>query len=108
MESAPPRWRGILSGILQSGYSWGYLLAAVAARTILPNWGWRAMFWAGGAPALLALYVRFKVPESRAWEQHRTPNVKAILQVTAGYWKSFLYLTLLMTLMMFLSHGTQD
>src|SRR5713226_3709803 len=78
MESAPVRWRGILSGILQSGYSWGYLLAAIAARVILPNLGWRAMFWAGGAPALLALYVRFKVPESQAWEQHRAHNVGAI------------------------------
>jgi SHS family lactate transporter-like MFS transporter len=108
MESAPPRWRGMLSGILQSGYSWGYLLAAVAARTILPHWGWRAMFWVGGAPALLALYVRFTVPESKAWEQHRAHNVKAILNVAATYWKSFLYLIVLMTLMMFLSHGTQD
>jgi hypothetical protein len=31
MEAAPVRWRGILSGILQSGYSIGYLLAALAA-----------------------------------------------------------------------------
>ncbi len=64
MESAPPRWRGVLSGIVQSGYSMGYLLAAVAARLILPLspvWGWRAMFWAGGAPALLAFYIRSKV-----------------------------------------------
>src|SRR5215470_10395550 len=89
MESAPPRWRGMLSGILQSGYSWGYLLAAVAARAILPHWGWRAMFWVGGAPALLALYVRFKVPESQAWEQHRAHNVNAILHAAITYWKSF-------------------
>jgi len=108
MESAPLRWRGILSGILQSGYSCGYLLAAVAARVILPHLGWQAMFWAGGAPALLALYVRFKVPESRAWEQHRAQNVKVIFGAVATYWKSFIYLMLLMTLMMFLSHGTQD
>src|SRR5260370_38700431 len=108
MESAPVRWRGILSGILQSGYSWGYLLAAIAARLILPNLGWRAMFWAGGAPALLALYVRFKVPESQAWEQHRAHNVRAIFSAVATYWKSFIYLMLLMPLMMFLSHGTQD
>ncbi len=108
MESAPLRWRGILSGILQSGYSCGYLLAAVAARVILPHLSWRAMFWAGGAPALLALYVRFKVPESQAWEQHRAHNVKAIFGAVATYWKSFIYLMLLMTLMMFLSHGTQD
>jgi len=57
MESVPPRWRGILSGILQSGYSVGYLLAAVVARFVLPTWGWRPMFWLGGLPALLAFYI---------------------------------------------------
>src|ERR1700752_5404584 len=36
MEAAPTRLRGILSGILQSGYSIGYLLAALAARFVLP------------------------------------------------------------------------
>ncbi|HTC77462.1 MAG TPA: MFS transporter, partial [Terriglobales bacterium] len=108
MESAPTKWRGILSGIVQSGYSIGYLLAAVAARFILPNLGWRAMFWAGGAPALLAFYIRFRVRESEAWKQHRAPTVAAIVRTAGGHWKIFLYLVLLMTLMMFLSHGTQD
>jgi len=108
MESAPAKWRGILSGIVQSGYSIGYLLAAVAARFVLPAWGWRAMFWAGGVPALLALYIRFRVRESVAWEQHRAPTVGAIVRTATGHWKIFAYLVLLMTLMMFLSHGTQD
>jgi len=111
MESAPPRWRGVFSGILQSGYSIGYLLAAVAARFILPLspvWGWRAMFWAGGAPALLAFYIRSKVRESEAWKQHRAPSIGAIVRTATGHWKIFSYLVLLMTMMMFLSHGTQD
>jgi MFS transporter, SHS family, lactate transporter len=108
MESAPPRWRGILSGIVQSGYSIGYLLAAVASRFVLPVWGWRAMFWVGGIPALLAFYIRYRVKESEAWEQHRAPTVGAILQTASGHWKIFGYLVLLMTLMTFLSHGTQD
>jgi SHS family lactate transporter-like MFS transporter len=108
MESAPQKWRGILSGIVQSGYSIGYLLAAVAARFVQPAWGWRAMFWIGGAPALLAFYVRFKVRESEAWKQHRAPTVGAIVRTAAGHWRIFCYLVLLMTLMMFLSHGTQD
>ena len=108
MENAPAKWRGILSGIVQSGYSIGYLLAAVAARFILPTLGWRAMFWAGGVPALLAFYVRFKVRESEAWRQHRAPTVTAILRTASSHWKLFSYLVLLMTLMMFLSHGTQD
>src|SRR5262252_7894821 len=108
MESAPPKWRGILSGILQSGYSVGYMLAAVAARFVLPTLGWRAMFWIGGIPALLALYIRLRVRESEAWKQHRAPTVGAILKTASGHWKIFSYLVLLMTLMMFLSHGTQD
>jgi len=108
MESAPKKWRGVLSGILQSGYSCGYLLAALAARTVLPELGWRWMFWIGGAPALLALYIRTKVPESEAWKQHREHSFGAILRTVSGHWRQFLYLVLLMTLMMFLSHGTQD
>src|SRR5438552_5245978 len=108
MEAAPVRWRGILSGILQSGYSIGYLLAAIAARFLLPLWGWRPMFWIGALPALLALYIRTKVPESEAWKQHRAASTGEVLRVVAGQWRRFLYLVLLMTFMMFLSHGTQD
>ena len=108
MEAVPRRWRGIVSGALQSGYSIGYLLAAVAARLILPAWGWRAMFWTGAAPGLLAFYVLATVPESEAWRQHRGGNTRDILKVVAVNWKGFLYLVLLMTMMMFLSHGTQD
>jgi SHS family lactate transporter-like MFS transporter len=108
MEAAPTRWRGILSGILQSGYSIGYLLAALAARFILPAWGWRPMFWLGALPALLALYIRTKVPESEAWHQHRAGTVRGILRAVAQNWRRFIYLVVLMVFMMFLSHGTQD
>jgi len=108
MEAAPVRWRGVLSGILQSGYSVGYLLAATAARFLLPVWGWRPMFWIGALPALLALYIRTKVPESEAWKQHRAASTWQVLKVLAREWKRFAYLVVLMTFMMFLSHGTQD
>ena len=74
------RWRGVLSGILQSGYSIGYLLAAVASRVVLPSFGWRWMFWLGALPALLALYIRTKVPESEAWARNIAwPSTGAML-----------------------------
>lgn len=108
MESAPTRWRGALSGMLQSGYSIGYLLAALATRLVLPAWGWRAMFWVGLAPAFLTLWITSKAPESEAWRQHRVPTVGAIVQVVLHHGKSFAYLLLMLTLMICLSHGTQD
>ncbi len=108
METSTPRARSLLSGVLQSGYSMGYLLAAVAARFVLPGLGWRWMFWLGGLPALLAFYVNAKVPEPEAWRQHRQPSLGAILRQLRPYWRQFAYLIALMTLMMCLSHGTQD
>jgi len=108
MEATSTRWRGVLSGILQNGYAVGYLLAALAYRFAFPAWGWRPMFWLGGVPALLALYIRAKVPESEAWRHHRATSMSAVLRAVGEQWKLCLYLLLLMTFMMFLSHGTQD
>ena len=108
MESIPPKRRGLISGIVQSGYSCGYILAAIAAKTVLPLWGWRAMFWAGGLPALLAFYIRWKVKESEAWKQHRVPGFSSIVKAAAANWPLFLYMIGMMALMNFLSHGTQD
>src|SRR5689334_14716696 len=81
---APPRWPGVLSGILQSGYAMRDLLAAVPARLSLPRLGCRAMFWIGGAPGLLAFYIRSRVPKSEAWKQHRAATVGEVLRTAAG------------------------
>src|SRR5207253_9736979 len=40
--------------------------------------------------------------------QHRVPTVAGIIETTGKHWKLFAYLVLLMTLFIFLSHGTQD
>ena len=53
-NTVPAKWRGLLSGMLQEGYAFGYLLAAVAYWTVFPHWGWLCAldFSLGGAPAL--------------------------------------------------------
>jgi MFS transporter, SHS family, lactate transporter len=71
MEAVPSRWRGILSGILQEGYAIGYLMASLAYLFVFPLFGWRAMFFIGGAPAILAWFIRRKVKESDVWEKTR-------------------------------------
>ena len=67
------------------------------------------MFFIGGLPALLALYVRSQVKESEVWERRKLRSLERVLSRDVGsHWKLFLYLVLLMTMMNFVSHGTQD
>lgn len=108
MEKVPPKLRGLLSGMLQQGYALGYLLAAVCFFFVFPRWGWRPMFFIGGLPALLGLYVRFHVKESAVWEQQQKRSWANLGREIASHWKLFLYLTVLMMMMNFTSHGTQD
>jgi len=114
LESASPRLRGLLSGLLQEGYALGSLLAALAYRLLYPSFesmypgnGWRLMFFLGGLPALLSLFIRAKVKESDAWHEHKT-DWATYRRSLPKYWRRFVYLVLLMTMMNFMSHGTQD
>ncbi len=70
LESIPAKSRGVVSGILQQGYPFGFLLAALA-NLFVSQIGWRGMFMLGAAPALLVLYIRKNVPESPAFEAVR-------------------------------------
>ena len=65
------------------------------------------MFFLGGAPALLSLFIRARVKESAAWHEHRV-DWKTYRAGIWKHWPRFLYLVLLMTMMNFMSHGTQD
>jgi SHS family lactate transporter-like MFS transporter len=108
MEKVPARLRGVLSGLLQQGYAAGNLLAAIAFFFLFQRWGWRPLFFLGGLPALLALFVRFRVKESEVWRQTREKTWGGLGRAIVSHWKLFLYLTFLMTMMNFVSHGTQD
>jgi SHS family lactate transporter-like MFS transporter len=108
MEKVPPRLRGVLSGLLQEGYATGYLLAAGCFFFVFPHWGWRPMFFIGGLPALLAIFVRLRVKESEVWQKTKHENWSQLCRGIASHWKLFIYLVLLMMMMNFVSHGTQD
>jgi SHS family lactate transporter-like MFS transporter len=108
MEKAPAKKRGIFSGLLQEGYATGYLLAALVYYFVFPRWGWRPMFFIGGLPALLALFVRYRVKESEVWERTRHGTWQGLGRGIAANGKLFFYLVLLMAGMNFASHGTQD
>jgi SHS family lactate transporter-like MFS transporter len=108
MEKVPPRLRGVLSGLLQQGYAVGSLLASLAFFLLFERVGWRPLFFIGGLPALLAIFVRMRVKESEVWESNRHHDWRQLSRAIAGQWKLFLYLMLLMMGMNCASHGTQD
>ncbi len=106
MESIPPRARGIVSGLLQSGYPTGYFLASIVYGLLFQYIGWRGMFMVGVIPALLVFYIRRKVPESPTW---RPATARGnTLAVIRSHWQLGIYAVLLMTAFNFFSHGTQD
>jgi SHS family lactate transporter-like MFS transporter len=111
MESLPTETRGLFSGILQQGYAFGYLLAALVYWVVFPFFGWRGLFIVGALPALLVIYIRARVPESPVWERDRNRKQSARLSLwtfVRQHGVLFIYAALLMTAFNYMSHGTQD
>jgi MFS transporter, SHS family, lactate transporter len=108
MEKVPARLRGVLSGLLQQGYALGNLLAALCFLLLFDRVGWRPLFFIGGLPALLALFVRLGVKESEVWQRTKPADWGALWRTILSNWKLFVYMTLFMTMMNLSSHGTQD
>jgi SHS family lactate transporter-like MFS transporter len=73
LEHLPTRLRGIGSGLLQGGFSFGFILSSLVYQygwplvSGNPDWGWRLMLWAGVLPALGVLAVMTSVKESPVW-----------------------------------------
>jgi len=68
-ETWPAAHRGKAIGLMQSGWAVGYVLAAFLAAAVLPAWGWRPLFLLGVLPGLLAVWVRWRVPEPAIWRE---------------------------------------
>jgi MFS transporter, SHS family, lactate transporter len=111
MESLPTEARGFFSGILQQGYAFGYLLAAVVYWIVFPFFGWRGLFVAGALPALLVIFIRARVPESPVWQRDRGRRERApfdFVELVRQHGLLFIYAMLLMTAFNYMSHGSQD
>src|SRR5947209_5743868 len=108
MESIPPKLRGFVSGLLQSGYPSGYFVASLVYYLLYDHIGWRGMFFAGIAPALLVFVIRMHVKESPVHvAMSELKRVNPVVEI-GRHWRIALYLVVLMTAFNFFSHGTQD
>ncbi len=66
-EYVPTRYRTTVLGTLQAGWSVGYIVATLLAGWILPNHGWRWLFYVAIIPVILAVLMQRLVPEPQAW-----------------------------------------
>jgi SHS family lactate transporter-like MFS transporter len=108
LEDCPPLARGIISGMLQQGYAFGYLLATVFSRAFVNTVGhsWRPLFWFGAGPPVLIIIFRLCLPETNAYLERKRireeePNAAKVF-IEEGkvalkrHWLLLIYLVLLM------------
>ncbi|MFZ0293162.1 MAG: MFS transporter [Candidatus Sulfotelmatobacter sp.] len=70
-ETWPTELRAKAIAIVQSSWAIGFAVAALVAGPVARYFGWRAVFFVGILPALLTLWMRRGVPESKIWEERR-------------------------------------
>jgi MFS family permease len=75
-EAWPEDRRKMGAGYLQTGYYFGFFVAAVLNYTIGASFGWRAMFLCGLFPVLVSIVTLLRVKEPERWE-HKHQEVQA-------------------------------
>lgn len=118
IESIPKQKRGLLSGFLQSGFSFGFLLAAISFQIItiifpghlFEEFGWRILFFTGIIPGFVALFVRLSMDESPLWIKKNKENGLekiSLRSIVFGiHKKEFLLCAAIMTGLVYMYHGS--
>lgn len=119
IESMPKQKRGVMSGFLQSGFSFGFLLAAISFQIItilfpgqlFEEIGWRILFFTGIIPGFVALFVRLSMDESPLWikkNKESGPVKTPLRSIVFGkiHRKEFLLCAAIMTGLVYMYHGS--
>ncbi|EPS30701.1 hypothetical protein PDE_05653 [Penicillium oxalicum 114-2] len=118
LEHCPVNARGLMSGILQQGYSLGYVLAACANLGVGGSTdSWKTVFWAAAGISIGIGIIRIFFPESKQFIEAKKAGKrnmsagefgKEIKLMLAKEWKMCVYCVFLMTWFNYYSHTSQD
>ncbi|KAJ4136432.1 hypothetical protein NW768_004045 [Fusarium equiseti] len=118
LEQCPSNARGLMSGILQQGYSFGYVLAACANLGVGGSTeSWKTVFWIAAGISIAVGIVRMFFPESQQFLEARAKGKKAsspgafwqdCKKMLLAEWKMCIYCCFLMTWFNYYSHTSQD
>ncbi|KSW27172.1 MULTISPECIES: MFS transporter [unclassified Pseudomonas] len=122
-EFVTTKYRTTILATMQAGWTVGYLVATILAGQIIPEFGWRTLFFTALAPALICLALRPWVPESPSWlaaraqRRQQPAGVRAApaagggvqgLLADAGTRRMFLLWTLTSCFLLFGYYGTNN
>jgi putative MFS transporter len=82
-ESVPPEKKGRMVVLLESFWAVGWLVAAVIAYIIIPDFGWQVAMIITALPALYTLYLRRKLPD----EKHTPTKRKSVWKSICAVWE---------------------
>jgi MFS family permease len=83
-EAWPEDRRKMGAGLLQTGYYFGFFVAAALNFTVGASLGWRAMFLCGFAPVIVSIVILLAVKESGKWQRHRAAGTRHPLAAIFG------------------------
>ncbi len=86
-ETWPTELRARAISIVQSSWAIGYALAALVAGIVLHYANWRTVFFVGILPAIVTLWIQYRVPESGMWQEHHrlTHESRRVAEAQAAY-----------------------
>ncbi|PLT30280.1 MFS transporter [Peribacillus deserti] len=85
-ESVPAEKRGKVVVLLESFWAGGWLLAALISYFVIPEYGWKAALLISVIPALYALYLRLKLPDSPRYERIKDVKKPSVWENLSGVW----------------------
>lgn len=87
-EYVPTKYRTTVLGTLQAGWTVGYIVATLLAGWLIPDHGWRVLFYVAAIPILIAVLMHFLVPEPASWQENRLKKASVAKEVnTPSTWK---------------------
>ncbi|TGJ82711.1 hypothetical protein E0Z10_g6060 [Xylaria hypoxylon] len=117
LENCPIEARGFMSGVLQQGYSFGYVLAAIVNLGVGGGVEtWKTVFWVGAALSFAAGFLRCLFPESDQFIEAKASGKRISAsdfwtetkEMLANEWRLSIYCVILMTWFNYYSHTSQD
>lgn len=100
-ESVKAEERGKVVVLLESFWAVGWILAALIAYFIIPDFGWRVALIITALPAFYAIYLRRHLPDSPKFEAIETPKKSAIQKVKKLWSKEYAKRTLMLWIVWF-------